>query len=160
VTARTFHQELVDACQGRDLSPAATAEYCRLIFDGTDQDIAAVLDHLRVLPRTRTGDTQPCRETADRFDDLWEEARVRQGRHGSRIVATARRLASEVASYRTTLPDAEAQLERLCNERDAAVLDLGEVRIIPWAEGTELAAETFRAALAEAEQGRSIRWAS
>lgn len=168
----SLRTELTLACQGRDLSPAATEELRRLIFDGTVDEIRDVLEHLRATPPVRTGEVDVCADTTARFDELWVGAVARQEAHRQRIERAARRFAAEVADYDNprTLSDAQKRLERICDERDDAVADqfpcdeqgkpIAGVRLVPWNEAVDLAESTFAEALAAAERQRAGRWAA
>lgn len=157
-----LHHQLALACDRRDLSPAATADVCSLLLDGTDQAIIDVLAHLRAIPKVRTIDVDTCPETTARFGEVWAETVARQDAHRARIQQVARLFAREVSSYQRSLPDAQAKLDRLCDQRDlASVADgFSGVRLVPHREAVELAQRSFAEAFQQAEQAKAAKWAA
>lgn len=147
-------------CTGRNLSQAAYDDLDRLLTEADADELDIVVAHMEAVPVSRPEDQRPDPATTARFVALDAASRRRREEHTARITTTARHLGAEVGRYERTLADAERALERLCDQRDGAVADLADVRLVPWREATDLAAREFRAALRASEQERGLSWAS
>ena len=91
-----------------------------------------------------------CAETAALFAVYVVGKRRRQRAHIEHIEREARRLGTQVGSFRMLLADAETKLDRLCDVLDAEATAV-PLRLVPLAEGRSAARRAFHAGMADAK---------